>query len=210
MNRLNQAAAAARHAAAWLLPAGRRDWVTAIWAEAHEVPPGLARLAWRAGGAWVLARQALLPRRLGRAAMFAAAAAPASTSASDSRAACTSAKSSTARSSPYGELQEPSGTNARSSRAADPRAACRNQTRLPGDRAVVRADPSEIGDDVTTVGQSQCHSGIVASMVKRRRMFSDLAWGTGITPIHHAARIHRDLNGAGVPGACRESLPSGR
>jgi hypothetical protein len=74
MNRLNQAAAAARHGAAWLLPAGRRDWVAAVWAEAHEVPPGLARLAWRAGGAWVLAREALIPRRIGRAALFAAAA----------------------------------------------------------------------------------------------------------------------------------------
>ena len=74
MNRLNRAAAAARRAAAWLLPAGRRDWVAAIWAEAHEVPPGLARLAWRAGGAWVIAREALMPRRLGRAALFAAAA----------------------------------------------------------------------------------------------------------------------------------------
>jgi hypothetical protein len=74
MNRLNQAAAAARRAAAWLLPTGRRDWVAAVWAEAHEVPPGLARLAWRAGGAWVLAREALIPRRLGRAVLFAAAA----------------------------------------------------------------------------------------------------------------------------------------
>ena len=74
MNRLNRAAAAGRRAAAWLLPAGRREWIAAIWAEAHEVPPGLARLAWRAGGAWVLAREALLPRRLGRAAVFAAAA----------------------------------------------------------------------------------------------------------------------------------------
>jgi hypothetical protein len=74
VNRLNQAAAAVGRAAAWLLPAGRRDWVAAIWAEAHEVPPGLARLAWRAGGAWVLAREALMPRRLGRAALFAAAA----------------------------------------------------------------------------------------------------------------------------------------
>jgi hypothetical protein len=74
MNRLNRAWAAAGRAAAWLLPAGRRDWVTAVWAEAHEVPPGLARLAWRAGGAWVLAREALMPRRLGRAVVFAAAA----------------------------------------------------------------------------------------------------------------------------------------
>jgi len=74
MNRLDRAAAAARRAAAWLLPAGRREWIAAIWAEAYEVPPGLARLAWRAGGAWVIVREALMPRRLGRAAVFAAAA----------------------------------------------------------------------------------------------------------------------------------------
>ena len=74
MNRLDQAAAAGRRAAAWLLPAGRREWVAAVWAEAHEVPPGLARLAWRAGGAWMLAREALMPRQFGRAAVFAAAA----------------------------------------------------------------------------------------------------------------------------------------
>src|SRR5690242_13110135 len=67
--------AAGRRFAVWLLPAGRREWAEAVWAEAHEVPPGLARLSWRAGGAWVLAREALLPRRLGRAALFAAAAA---------------------------------------------------------------------------------------------------------------------------------------
>jgi hypothetical protein len=74
MNKLNLAAAAARRAVAWLLPAGRRDWTAAIWAEAHEVPPGLERLAWRAGGVWVIAREALTPRRLGRATLFAAAA----------------------------------------------------------------------------------------------------------------------------------------
>jgi hypothetical protein len=74
MNRLTEAAAAARRAVGWLLPAGPREWVSAIWAEAYEVPPGVARLAWRAGGAWVLARQVLPPRRLGRAALFAAAA----------------------------------------------------------------------------------------------------------------------------------------
>jgi hypothetical protein len=74
MNRLNRTAAAVRRGAGWVLPAGRREWVAAIWAEAHEVPPGLARLAWRAGGAWMLAREALMPRRLGRAALFAAAA----------------------------------------------------------------------------------------------------------------------------------------
>ena len=74
MNRLNRVAVAVARALAWLLPAGRRDWVAAVWAESQEVPPGLARLAWRAGGAWVLAREALMPRRLGRGAVFAAAA----------------------------------------------------------------------------------------------------------------------------------------
>src|SRR5215469_4365929 len=77
MNRLNRMAAAARHGAARLLPAGRRDWAAALWAEAHEVPPGLARLAWRAGGIWMLTREALMPRRLGRAAVFAVVAAAA-------------------------------------------------------------------------------------------------------------------------------------
>jgi len=58
-----------------LLPPGQRDWAAAVWAEAPEAPPGLARLAWRAGGAWMLVREALLPRRIGRAILFAAAAA---------------------------------------------------------------------------------------------------------------------------------------
>jgi hypothetical protein len=75
MNRLNRMAAAARHGAARLLPADRRDWAAALWAEAPEAPPGLARLAWRAGGAWMLARETLRPRRIGRAVLFAAAAA---------------------------------------------------------------------------------------------------------------------------------------
>jgi hypothetical protein len=74
LNKLNQVAVAARRTAAWLLPAGRWDWAAAIWAEAHEVPPGLTRLAWRAGGVWAIAREGLMPRRLGRAALFAAAA----------------------------------------------------------------------------------------------------------------------------------------
>jgi hypothetical protein len=74
MSKLKQVMVAFGRGVAWLLPAGRRDWVAAVWAEAHEVPPGLTRLAWRAGGVWVLAREALVPRRLGRAALFAAAA----------------------------------------------------------------------------------------------------------------------------------------
>ena len=60
---------------AWLLPPGRRDWVAAVWAEAHEVPAGLPRLAWRAGGIWMLAREGLRPRRVAKATLFAAAAA---------------------------------------------------------------------------------------------------------------------------------------
>jgi hypothetical protein len=53
----------------------RRDWAEAVWAEAGEVPPGLARLAWRAGGVRLIAREAMLARRAARALVFAAAAA---------------------------------------------------------------------------------------------------------------------------------------
>ena len=67
--------ATAGRAVAWLLPAGRRDWIMAVWAEAHDVPPGLERLAWRAGGVWMLVREALMPRRILRAALFGVAAA---------------------------------------------------------------------------------------------------------------------------------------
>jgi len=72
---LERTMAAAGRGAGWLLPPGRRDWAAALWAEAHEVPPGLERLAWRAGGVWMLAREALMPRRLGRVVVFAVAAA---------------------------------------------------------------------------------------------------------------------------------------
>jgi hypothetical protein len=74
MSKLTRVTAAVARALAWLLPAGRRDWGAAIWAEAHEVPTGLARLAWRATGVRVLAREALLQRRLGRVSLFAVAA----------------------------------------------------------------------------------------------------------------------------------------
>src|SRR2546429_2739817 len=73
MSKLRRMMAAAGRGAAWLLPAGRRDWLAAIWAEAYDVPAGVERLAWRAGGVWMLAREALMPRRLVRAALFAAA-----------------------------------------------------------------------------------------------------------------------------------------
>lgn len=74
MGKRTQVMAAVRRSVARLVPAGRRDWAEAVWAEAHAVPPGLTRLAWRAGGIWMLAREALMPRRLGRAALFAVAA----------------------------------------------------------------------------------------------------------------------------------------
>jgi len=64
-----------------LLPAGRRDWAEAVWAEAREVPPGWPRLAWRAGGARLIAREAHLARRAGTLLLFAAAAGAAAWSA---------------------------------------------------------------------------------------------------------------------------------
>ena len=57
--------AAVRCGAVRLVPAGRRDWVEAVWAEAPEVPPGLRRLAWRAGGVRLIAREAVMVRRIG-------------------------------------------------------------------------------------------------------------------------------------------------
>lgn len=60
-------------AAARLVPAERRDWSEALWAEADEIPSGLARLAWRAGGVRLIAREALLGRRAARLLAFAAA-----------------------------------------------------------------------------------------------------------------------------------------
>jgi len=73
MNRLTRMAAAAGRGVGWLLPAGRRDWAAAVRAEAYEVPPGLARLAWRAGGAWTglalgLVMYAVAPLGLSKAA----------------------------------------------------------------------------------------------------------------------------------------------
>jgi hypothetical protein len=58
-----------------LVSAGRRDWAEAIWAEASEVPSGLRRLAWLAGGARVMVREALMARRIGRWLLFAVTAA---------------------------------------------------------------------------------------------------------------------------------------
>jgi hypothetical protein len=58
-----------------VLPSGRKVWARALWAEADEVPEGLPRLAWLAGGARLIVREAALGRRLGYPLVFAAAAA---------------------------------------------------------------------------------------------------------------------------------------
>jgi len=71
---LSRVGAAVWRAVARLVPAGRRDWVAAVWAEAPEVPPGLRRLAWRAGGVRLLAREAVMVRRIGGLLLFAVAA----------------------------------------------------------------------------------------------------------------------------------------
>jgi len=68
-------------AGARLMPAERRDWAEAVWAEAHEVPPGWLRLAWRAGGVQLIAKEAKMVRRTGTLVLFTAAAGAAAWSA---------------------------------------------------------------------------------------------------------------------------------
>ena len=65
MSWLSRWAPAARRAVARLVPAGRRDWVEAVWAEAPEVPRGLRQLAWHLGGLRLVAREALMRRGTG-------------------------------------------------------------------------------------------------------------------------------------------------
>ncbi len=79
MGKLSQAMVAVRRGAVRLVAGrlvagGRRDWAEAVWAEAHEVPPGWSRLAWRAGGVWLIVREVLTVYRPGRALLFAVAA----------------------------------------------------------------------------------------------------------------------------------------
>ncbi len=68
------AAAAARRGMVRLVPAARREWAEAVWAEAREVPPGWQRLAWRAGGVRLIAKESQMVRRIGTLALFASAA----------------------------------------------------------------------------------------------------------------------------------------
>ena len=67
-------ATAAGRGALRLVPAGRRDWAEAVWAEAHEVPTGWPRLAWRAGGVLLIAKEGQMARRIGVLLLGAAAA----------------------------------------------------------------------------------------------------------------------------------------
>ena len=67
-------ATAAGRAAVRLVPAGRRDWAEAVWAEAHEVPAGWPRLAWRAGGLGLIVKEGQMARTIGSWLLFAVAA----------------------------------------------------------------------------------------------------------------------------------------
>ena len=68
---LSRAAAAAGRGIARLLPAKRREWVEAVWAEAPEASPGLRRLVWRAGGVRLIASDLLIRRGLMTPLLFA-------------------------------------------------------------------------------------------------------------------------------------------
>jgi hypothetical protein len=63
--RLASAGATARRGMLRLVPAARRDWAEAVWAEAHEVPAGWPRLAWRASGVLLIAKEGQMARRIG-------------------------------------------------------------------------------------------------------------------------------------------------
>ena len=75
MSGLTGAMAAAFRCSAALVPASRRQWAEAIWAEAGEVPAGRQRLRWLAGGIHLTVREAARDRRSWYPLAFAAAAA---------------------------------------------------------------------------------------------------------------------------------------
>ena len=74
MSWLGPVATTAGRVALRLVPTAQREWAEAVWAEAHEVPAGWPRLAWRAGGVLLLAKEGQMVRRAGIGLMFAAAA----------------------------------------------------------------------------------------------------------------------------------------
>ncbi len=65
MSWLDPVTAAAGRRVLRLLPAARRDWAEAVWAEAHDVPAGWPRLAWRVGGVLLILREGQMVRRFG-------------------------------------------------------------------------------------------------------------------------------------------------
>ena len=48
-----------------LLPAGRREWGQAVWAEAGDVPAGRVRLSCVVGGLWLVVGEAEMIRKIG-------------------------------------------------------------------------------------------------------------------------------------------------
>jgi hypothetical protein len=74
MNWTSRIAAAAGRGAMRLVPADRRDWAEAVWAEAREAPAGWPRLAWRAGGLGLIVKEGQMARTIGGWLLFALAA----------------------------------------------------------------------------------------------------------------------------------------
>jgi hypothetical protein len=74
MNWTSRIVAAAGRGAMRLVPADRRDWAEAVWAEAREAPAGWPRLAWRAGGLGLIVKEGQMARTIGSWLLFALAA----------------------------------------------------------------------------------------------------------------------------------------
>jgi hypothetical protein len=64
MERLTWMLTGLLRAAASVLPAERREWAEAVRAEVGQVPAGLPRLRWLAGGLWLVAREARMVRKV--------------------------------------------------------------------------------------------------------------------------------------------------
>jgi hypothetical protein len=64
MDRLDLAITGLARCSVRVVPAERREWAEAVWAEAGEVPAH-QRLSWVAGGLWTVTRQAGIVRRIG-------------------------------------------------------------------------------------------------------------------------------------------------
>ena len=64
MDMLDRAITGLARCSVRVVPAERREWAEAVWAEAGEVPAH-RRLSWVAGGMWTVTRQAGIVRRLG-------------------------------------------------------------------------------------------------------------------------------------------------